>query len=217
MFDAQNILKSLIKGKSKGSGSLGVGDLLSTRNILLGLGAAGAAYMAHKHLVGAQGEAPTAPPVPLDRLPPPQMRGGALPPVPPAFGNPTPVPAPPQAVASVDRDRQSMLLIRAMIAAANADHEIDDEERRRILAKAELFSLDPEERAALEAELLRPLSVHQVVEEARRLGCAGRQIFAASFLAISADTPGERAYLRRLAEGLGLPEAEAQDLERVLS
>jgi len=114
-------------------------------------------------------------------------------------------------------DRRALFLVRVMVSAANADHEVDADERRRILGKAELLDLTPEERQLLEGELDRPLALHEVVSQARATGHAPRQVYAAGFLAIDPDTAAERAWLRRLAEGLGLAEAEVAALEASLT
>ena len=217
MVDPEKIIRSLISsnlGKKKKNKSSGLGGMLNGKTLLLGLGAAGAAYMAHKHMTGgasAVGAAPPSLPPPAP-LPPPAMSSSAstLPPPPSA---PAAV-APPRPIAAAANT--SLFLVRAMIAAAHADHDIDAEERRRILAKTEVFTLDPEERALLERELDRPMSLFDVIDESRRLGVPGRQVYAASFLAITADTEAERAYLKRLAAGIGLAEHEAQELQELL-
>lgn len=103
-----------------------------------------------------------------------------------------------------------------MIAAAHADFNLDEEERRRILGKSELFALNAEERQLLEQELSRPLSLYAVLDETKRLGMPPRQVYAASYLAISADTDSERAYLKRLAEGLGLSDRDLKEIAGLL-
>src|SRR5690606_11976525 len=59
-------------------------------------------------------------------------------------------------------DAHAMLLIRAMIAAANADGEIAPDERERIESKLDQAGAGPEERAVLDRELRNPLSVDQI-------------------------------------------------------
>ena len=49
-----------------------------------------------------------------------------------------------------------MLLIRAMIAAANADGEITPDERQMITGKLDQAGAGPDERAVLERELAEP-------------------------------------------------------------
>ena len=105
--------------------------------------------------VGPLGPSPGMPP------PPPGMRTVSVPP--PLPGAPRVVPpAPPMGVAGVEprsmapETPDAVLLIRAMIAAANADGVIDGDERRRILERLEVVGLDEEEKAFIAQELLSP-------------------------------------------------------------
>lgn len=225
MIDPEKLIKSLISSKVKGkkSKSSGLGGLVNGKTLLLGLGAAGAAYMAHRHFVAKDGgPTPGAPPpsTPSAPLPPPPMSSIGSAPSPAPALPPAPAPAAPVHVAPVPAAQAatnpSVFLVKAMIAAANADHEIDEEEKRRILAKCEVFALDPDERALLQNELEHPMSLRDVIITARQLNVPPRQVYAASFLSITADTAAERAYLRKLAEGLGLSESEAAEMEAAL-
>jgi uncharacterized membrane protein YebE (DUF533 family) len=108
-------------------------------------------------------------------------------------------------------DRKALLLIRAMVAAANADGHIDQEERRRILANLDQAGAGAEERRAMEQELARPLSIDQIVAEVDSPETA-EQVFLASTLAIEADSGAERSYLQFLAARLNLPEERVEAL-----
>ena len=101
-------------------------------------------------------------------------------------------------------DAQAMLLIRAMIAAANADGEITPDERRMITGKLDQAGAGPEERAVLERELQNPRSADQIVGEVQGQETA-EQVYLASRLAMNPDTPAEKAYLDFLAARLQLP------------
>lgn len=221
MIDPEKLIKSLISSKGKKKKSSGLGGLVNSKTLLLGLGAAGAAYMAHRHFVAKEGPPPAGgppPSTPTAPLPPPPMASlGPAPSAAPALPPPPVAPTPPAPIPAAQAPANpSVFLVRAMIAAANADHEIDSEEKRRILAKCEVFALDPDERALLEQELEHPMGLRDVIATARQLNVPPRQVYAASFLAIEADTAAERAYLRKLAEGLALAETEAQELEAAL-
>jgi uncharacterized membrane protein YebE (DUF533 family) len=106
-------------------------------------------------------------------------------------------------------DELGLVLVRAMIAAAHADGRLDADERRRLLARIAALDLDARERAELLAEIERPLDVQALVAAARTPAVA-LEIYAASRLAIDADTPAERAYLELLAARLGLPAGLAE-------
>jgi uncharacterized membrane protein YebE (DUF533 family) len=104
-----------------------------------------------------------------------------------------------------------MLLIRAMIAAANADGQITPDERQRIMGKLDQAGAGPEERRVLEGELQNPRSVEQIVREVHDPATA-EQIYLASRIAMNPDTGAERAYLDFLAARLEIPPSRLQEL-----
>jgi uncharacterized membrane protein YebE (DUF533 family) len=115
--------------------------------------------------------------------------------------------APDQAVS----EDTALLVLRAMIAAAKADGQIDARERQRITAKLEeTGGADQESLDFLQSEMDAPLDVASIAAQARDPVVAA-QVYAASLLAIEVDTPAERAYLRDLAQHLQLqPQAVLQ-------
>jgi uncharacterized membrane protein YebE (DUF533 family) len=119
-------------------------------------------------------------------------------------------PAPEPEPATLD-DAHAMLLIRTMIAAANADGEITPDERQRITSKLDRAGAGPEERAVLERELENPRSVDQIVRDVRDQETA-EQVYLASRLAMSPDTAAEKAYLDFLAARLQIPAARLNEL-----
>jgi uncharacterized membrane protein YebE (DUF533 family) len=108
-------------------------------------------------------------------------------------------------------DAQAMLLIRAMIAAANADGQITPDERQRIMGKLDQAGAGPEERRVLEGELQNPRSVEQIVREVHDPATA-EQIYLASRIAMNPDTGAESAYLDFLAARLEIPPSRLQEL-----
>jgi uncharacterized membrane protein YebE (DUF533 family) len=94
-------------------------------------------------------------------------------------------------------------LVRAMISAAKADGRIDADEKEAIFAKLETMSLSAEEKAWVFDELSSPLDINAVVARADTPEHAA-EIYAASLVAITADTAAERAYLDALASKLRL-------------
>ncbi len=94
-------------------------------------------------------------------------------------------------------------LVRAMIAAAKADGKVDAEEKEAIFGKLETMNLSAAEKAWVFDELASPLDINAVVARADTPEHAA-EIYAASLVAITADTAAERAYLDALASKLRL-------------
>lgn len=94
-------------------------------------------------------------------------------------------------------------LVRAMIAAAKADGKIDAEEKDAIFERLKTMPLSAEEKAWVFDELSTPLDINAVVARADTPEHAA-EIYAASLVAITADTPAEQAYLEALAAKLRL-------------
>lgn len=97
-------------------------------------------------------------------------------------------------------EAESKLMIRAMAEAAKADGQIDDEEARRLMDL--LADADPAERAYVEGLLAAPADMAGLVAATGEAMKA--RVYAASLLAMRADTAAERAYLDQLAAALGL-------------
>jgi uncharacterized membrane protein YebE (DUF533 family) len=111
-------------------------------------------------------------------------------------------------------ESKAMLVLKAMINAAKADGQIDDTERQRILGKLEEARADAEALEFVQAEMRRPFDVDGLPEAPNPQTAV--EVYAASLLAIEVDTPAEREYLRRLAQGLGLEERAVQRLHAAL-
>jgi len=104
-------------------------------------------------------------------------------------------------------------LVRAMISAAKADGRIDAEEKDAIFTKLKTMPLSAEEKAWVFDELSSPLDINAVVARADTPEHAA-EIYAASLVAISADTPAEQAYLEALAVKLRLDPALVTEIHR---
>jgi uncharacterized membrane protein YebE (DUF533 family) len=104
-------------------------------------------------------------------------------------------------------------LVRAMIAATKADGRIDAEEKERIFARLETMNLSPEEKAFVFDELASPLDINAVVARADTPEHA-TEIYAASLVAMTADTASERAYLEALASKLRLDPALVAEIHK---
>jgi uncharacterized membrane protein YebE (DUF533 family) len=121
----------------------------------------------------------------------------------------------PEVPAETVSEGDALLLIRAMVAAANADGRIDADEQQRIEQQLDKAAVSDEEREFVRREMQRPAGVEDLAREARTPELA-QQVYAASLLAMTADTAAERSYLQYLADRLGLPPDEAQAIQRDL-
>ncbi len=104
---------------------------------------------------------------------------------------------------AAERNELSLVLLRAMIAAAKADGHIDAKEQQAIFAKLDELALDNDAKAFVIDELRKPLDIDAVVKGATSPERAV-EIYAASVLAIDPDDPAEQAYLAMLASRLKL-------------
>jgi len=224
MFNPEKLLGGLLMGGSRRRG--GLGSLVSGG---AALGLAGVAMEAVGHFMdksktsvsGRQPPGPAPghtllPPIPppapgVPSLPPPMPGGTAVAPPPP----PSPAPIGPLKSDDVEGSQDAVLLIRAMIAAANADGVIDQEERNRILGKLETIDFSEQEHSFVVRELLSPVGMESIVTQVKSPEMA-KQIYTVSLLAIEVDTDAERTYINTLAQRLGLDESDVIEIHRKL-
>jgi uncharacterized membrane protein YebE (DUF533 family) len=114
-----------------------------------------------------------------------------------------PGPAATGAAAGLLEPSDAQTLIRAMIAAANADGHVDAGEESRIHQALEAAGASEEERGFVARELQSPASV-DVLARAAKTSEMAAHIYAASLLGIVDHTAANQAYLRYLASRLGL-------------
>lgn len=221
MFNPEKLLGGLIRNSSRGN-SGGLGGLMSGG---AALGALGVAMEAVEHFMNKSQDGKTPPPIPGS---PPPLPGSAPPP-PPIPGSatlspPTAVPPPPgqtassmpvQSAAGTVEKEDTVLLIRAMIAAANADGVIDQVEREAILARLQTVDLSPEEQSFITQELLSPADLETITNGIDSPELA-RQVYMVSLMAIEVDTDRERQYMETLASRLGLESTAVEQIHRSL-
>ena len=224
MFNPEKLLGGLLMGGSRRRS--GLGSLISSG---AALGLAGVAMEAVEHFMDkskppASGPPPSGPPPLQTSVPsqPPAALGASTPPPPPGATVAAPPPPPPSASIgseSVDATeaggQEAVLLIRAMIAAANADGVIDEEERNRILKKLETVDLSDQEHSFIVKELLSPAGLQDIVAQVKSPETA-KMVYTVSLLAIEVDTDAERTYMNTLAQKLGLNESDLDDIYRTL-
>ena len=222
MFNPEKLLGGLLMGGSRRRS--GLGSLLSSG---AALGLAGVAMEAVEHFLdksktSASGFPPSAPPPIQTSAPsqPPKAPGASTPPPPPGATAAAPPPPPSASVRSENVDateagQEAVLLIRAMIAAANADGIIDEKERNRILKKLETVDLTGEEQSFIVKELLSPAGLEDIVSQVKSPEMA-KMVYTVSLLAIEVDTDAERSYMKTLAQQLSLNESDLNDIYRTL-
>lgn len=110
----------------------------------------------------------------------------------------------------------ALTLVRAMIAAANADGHIDDAERKHIADKLSLSGLDADAEAFLLKEIENPLSIDELITAAQT-DAQKLELYTASRLTIEPDTRTERGYLDLLAGRLQLPDALIDHVEATIA
>jgi uncharacterized membrane protein YebE (DUF533 family) len=116
----------------------------------------------------------------------------------------------------VNAKANATLLLRAMIAAVNADYSVDEEERNLILSRLDEMGLSDEERNFLIEEIDHPRGVGDLVSQVNSPDMAD-QVYLVSLLATRGDTPVEQNYLRTLARRLNLDEARVQQWHESMS
>ena len=109
-------------------------------------------------------------------------------------------------------EENAKLMIRAMIQAAKADGEIDDEERAKIMGH--LSDASEEEIAFVEAELDAPIDVAALAASAGE--SAKAQVYSAALMAITVDTEPEKQYLANLAAALGLEAPKVAEIHAAM-
>ena len=114
---------------------------------------------------------------------------------------------------SRDGEDFQLVLIKAMIAAANADGHIDGDEQAAVFDAVNKLQLDTEARALVFDTLQDPPSFETLASQASGIEQAS-EIYLASRLAIDPDHPAEQRYLERLADRLALPPDLVAHLER---
>jgi uncharacterized membrane protein YebE (DUF533 family) len=223
MFNPEKLLGGLLMGGSRRRS--GLGSLLSSG---AALGLAGVAMEAVEHFMdksksSASGLPPSGPP-PFQSSPSPQSPqapGVSIPPPPPGATVAAPPPPPtsisigPKSVDAGKASQESVLLIRAMIAAANADGVIDVKERNRILKKLETVGLSDQEHSFIVKELLSPAGLEDIVAHVKSPEMA-KMVYTVSLCAIEVDTDAERAYMKTLAQQLSLNESDLNDIYETL-
>ena len=111
-------------------------------------------------------------------------------------------PQTPQEEKALEQDAE--IIIKAMINAAKADGQIDQNELQKIVGKLEENGLTQQEKEFFLTEAQKPLDLQSLAASAQGDPELAVQIYAASLLAIEVDTPAEQQYIEQLAKELQL-------------
>lgn len=112
-------------------------------------------------------------------------------------------------------DALSGVLVKAMVAATQADGVIDEDEQRRLVGRLDQLGIGAADRQGLAEQLTTPVDLREIVTAATSPE-VGLQIYAASVLAIAADTQAERNYLDGLARALRIDPGLKAQVEQTL-
>jgi uncharacterized membrane protein YebE (DUF533 family) len=123
--------------------------------------------------------------------------------------------APAASAADELSETDAQILIRAMVAAANADGHVDADEAARIRRKLQQSGAGDDELRFVAQEIRAPASVDVLVREARDPEMASH-IYAASLLGMGEYTRANQTYLAYLATRLRLDPATIAQLHRQL-
>lgn len=127
---------------------------------------------------------------------------------------PPPMPPPPPPAPDDTGNAQALHVLRAMIAAANADGLIDAQERQGIVDRARDAGLAAAEVAALDAEFRAPLTLEQLIAQTPE--GLREEVYIAALIGMNADTEAEHRFLDRLTAGLRLDAAAQQRIREQL-
>ncbi|WP_193163688.1 DUF533 domain-containing protein [Microbulbifer hainanensis] len=109
-------------------------------------------------------------------------------------------------------EEQADVMLRGMVAAAQADGRIDADEQRNI-AKALEGQLDSTDLEEFKQFLTTPVDLDQVVAGVNDPATAFN-LYLVSAMTINEDNPREKQYMDRLAQKLGISEQAAQVIEQ---
>ena len=105
-----------------------------------------------------------------------------------------------------------LAIVKAMIAASNADGHIDADEQRAIFDAVSKLDLDAESKALIFDTLRDPPDVRTIASYAVGIEQA-TELYVASRLAIDPNAAAGRAYLSTLSAHLSLPDGLAAQIE----
>ena len=113
---------------------------------------------------------------------------------------------------AANADQNAVLMLRGMIAAAAADGQIDETEKKAILGSVQAQGMDRETVAFLNKEVGNPASAAELAEQVEGPEQA-TALYTACLLAIDVNNRAERRFMDDLAEALGIDEQLVKQIE----
>lgn len=107
------------------------------------------------------------------------------------------------------QEEQAKIILKAMINAAKADGNIDQEEQAKIVAH--IGDVTPAEIEFVKSEMASPLDLQGVINSAR--GIEG-EVYLTSLMTINLDSQEEAQYLDKLAKGLNISQQASNDFHQ---
>jgi uncharacterized membrane protein YebE (DUF533 family) len=121
---------------------------------------------------------------------------------------------PENAAEQAQLENQAQLILRAMINAAKADGQIDQDEVQRIIGRLDEGGADKSARDFIMAAMTKPMETEAIVAAAKGNPQLAAELYGASLLAIKVDSPAEQQYLQNLSSSLGLAPQAVNNLEK---
>ncbi|MGA9442081.1 MAG: tellurite resistance TerB family protein [Methyloceanibacter sp.] len=113
-------------------------------------------------------------------------------------------------VKQISAPETAELCLRGMIEAIKSDGQVSQAEIKRLTGKLSEGGITDEEKQFVQAAMSKPRDLVGLVKAIPNPE-VGIQVYAASLMAISVDTPAEKAFLEGLAHGTGIaPDAVAR-------
>lgn len=106
--------------------------------------------------------------------------------------------------------------LKKQLAAPAADGHIDQQEQQAIASQIEKMDLDEEGKAFIANALQNPPTASQIAELSNGPEQSA-QLYLMARIAINPDEPSEQAFLKELAEGLGVPDELIAQLEQQIT
>jgi uncharacterized membrane protein YebE (DUF533 family) len=113
-------------------------------------------------------------------------------------------------------ENRSELVLRAMINAAKADGQIDQDEAQRIVGKLQEEGANAEGQRYLLELKRRPMETETLIRAAKGHPNLAAELYPASLMAIEVDTPAKKTYLSNLASRLGLAPTVTRRIEDMM-
>lgn len=106
----------------------------------------------------------------------------------------------PEVAPTPEQNAVAGLMLKAMIQAAKSDGKIDDAEKQRLLGQ--VGDLDEEERQFIREQMAAPVDARALAAEVPK--GLEQQVYLMSLMSIDFDNEAEAAYLRDLAQAMGI-------------